>query len=266
MSSKIIIERTGAITTITINRPAARNACDLETLHLLVDAFAEFERDPGQHVAVLTGADGMFCAGGDLKELSVGKGIGYAWAGDKGPLQRRPSKPVIAAVHGHAVAAGLALAVWCDLRVIDDSAVFGVFCRRFGAPMTNGASVRLPRLIGESAALDMFLTGRPVEAREAMEIGLANRLAPKGQTVSMAQALAAEIAAFPQVCLRSDRESMLGQWGMPEDEAIRREVRFGQAAFQEESQAGAARFVRGEGRHGDFGAAGGALPPGGNGA
>jgi len=264
MHSKLIIERTGVVTTITINRPEVRNACDLETLSLLAQAFAQFDQDPGQHVAVLTGANGVFCAGADLKELSTGKGIGYAWADDQAPLQQRLSKPVIAAVHGHAVAAGLALAVWCDLRVVDESAVFGVFCRRFGAPMTNGASVRLPRLIGESAALDMFLTGRPVDAREAMAIGLANRLAPKGNAVRTAVALACEIASFPQICLRSDRASLIGQWGMLEGEAIQREVDFGQAAFREESQAGAARFARGEGRHGDFRAAGGALPSGGN--
>ena len=253
MGSKLIIERTDAITTITINRPEARNACDLETLHLLVEAFADFDKDPNQHVAVLTGANGVFCAGGDLKELSNGTGIGFAWAGNDGPLQRRVSKPVIAAVHGHAVAAGLALTVWCDLRVVDETAVFGVFCRRFGAPMTNGASVRLPRLIGESAALDMFLTGRPVDAKEAMAMGLANRLVPAGGAVAAAFALAKEIASFPQVCLRSDRQALLGHWGMSEDEAIRQEVRLGQAAFKEESQAGAASFVRGEGRHGAFG-------------
>lgn len=252
MPEKLIVERDGNVTTITINRPEARNACDLETLHSLHAAFTAFDADPSQHVAVLTGSQGMFCAGGDLKELSTGKGIGFAWAGDSGPLQRRLSKPVIAAVQGHAVAAGLALAVWCDLRVVDDTAVFGVFCRRFGAPMTNGASVRLTRQIGESHALDMFLTGRAVDAKEALVMGLANRLVPAGEAIAAAQKLAHDIAAFPQVCLRSDRQSMLGQWDLPEDQAIVREVQLGKAAFRDESQLGAASFVQGKGRHGKF--------------
>jgi enoyl-CoA hydratase len=253
LATKVLTERSGPVTTVAINRPEARNACDRETLALLWDAFGAFEADPEQRVAVLTGTGGSFCAGADLKELAAGTGIGFAWAGeDHGLTRRRLTKPVIAAVEGHAVAAGLALAVWCDVRVVDETAVFGVFCRRFGAPMTNGACVRLPRLIGESRALDMFLTGRPVDAREALAIGLANRLVPASTARAAAEALAHEIAAFPQICLRSDRAALLEQWGLSEEEAIRHEVALGQAAFREETRAGAARFAGGAGRHGAF--------------
>jgi enoyl-CoA hydratase len=251
--AKVLVERKGPVTTVVINRPEARNACDQETLALLWDAFQAFDADPAQSVAVLTGAGGAFCAGADLKELSTGVGIGFAWAGsDRGLTRHQPSKPVIAAVEGHAVAAGLALAVWCDLRVADETAVFGVFCRRFGVPMTNGATVRLPRLIGQSRALDMYLTGRPVAAKEAYEIGLVNRLVPQGTARAAAEQLAAEIAAFPQVCLRSDREALLRQWDLGEEDAIRLEVELGQEAFRVESQAGASRFAAGTGRHGVF--------------
>jgi enoyl-CoA hydratase len=253
MAAKVLVEQAGTVTTVTINRPEVRNACDAETLDLLWTAFQAFEADPEHRVAVLTGAGGSFCAGADLKELAGGKGIGFAWAGeDRGLTHRRLNKPVIAAVEGHAVAGGLGLAVWCDLRVIDETAVFGVFCRRFGVPMVNGASTRLPRLIGEARALDMYLTGRPVDAREAMTMGLANRLVPAGTTVASAQALAREIAGFPQVCLLSDRAAIMGQWGLSEEDAICREVALGQGAFQEESRSGASRFVSGSGRHGGF--------------
>lgn len=251
--SKVLVERKGPVTTVIINRSEARNACDQETLGLLWDAFQAFDADPDQSVAVLTGAGGAFCAGADLKELSTGVGIGFAWAGaDRGLTRHQPSKPVIAAVEGHAVAAGLALAVWADLRVVDETAVFGVFCRRFGAPMTNGAAVRLPRLIGQSRALDMFLTGRPVTAKEAYEIGLANRLVPKGTARVAAEQLAADLAGFPQVCMRSDREAMLRQWDLAEEDAIRLEVELGAEAFRAETQAGAGRFAAGTGRHGVF--------------
>jgi enoyl-CoA hydratase len=251
--AKVLTDRNGAVVTISINRPEVRNACDLETMGLLWNAFQEFAADADCRVAVLTGVGGSFCAGADLKELSTGKGIGFAWAGeDKGLTRHRLTKPVIAAVEGHAVAGGLGLATWCDLRVIDDTAVFGVFCRRFGVPMTNGSSIRLPRIIGEARALDMFLTGRPVDAQEAMAIGLANRLVPTGTTVAATQALAQEIAAFPQLCLRSDRTSLIEHWDFGEQEAIEREVALGQAAFREESQIGAGRFARGRGRHGEF--------------
>jgi enoyl-CoA hydratase len=251
--SKVLIEKVGRVTTIEINRAEVRNACDARTVELLRDAFRDFDSDSEQHVAVLAGKGGSFCAGADLKELAEGKGVAFAWADEtRGLTRSRLSKPVIAAVEGHAVAAGLALAVWCDLRVIDNTAVFGVFCRRYGVPMTNGASIRLPRLIGESRALDMFLTGRAVNAEEAMAIGLANRLAPRGMALREAVKLADEIAAFPQLCLRSDRTSLVGQWGMAEDEAIKREIALGQDAFREESRAGASRFVSGTGRHGRF--------------
>ena len=253
MADKLLVERTGPVTTMVINRPEVRNACDQETISLLWEAFHDFESDPQQRVAVLTGAGGIFCAGADLKELSTGKGIGFAWAGpERGITRRQLNKPVIAAVEGHAVAAGLALAVWCDLRVADETAVFGVFCRRFGVPMTNGASIRLPRLIGQSRALDMYLTGRGVDAQEAHAMGLANRLVAKGTARKAAEALALEIAAFPQTCLRSDRQALLRQWDMPEEEAIRLEVELGQTAFREEAQTGAGRFTDGTGRHGTF--------------
>ncbi|HEX2888448.1 crotonase/enoyl-CoA hydratase family protein [Vineibacter terrae] len=252
-SGKILVEKSGQVTTIVLNRPDVRNACDLETLTLLREAFQAFEEDEAARVAVLTGNGGSFCAGADLKELATGRSIGFAWAGsDEGPLKRFLSKPVIAAVSGHALAAGLALAIWCDLRVADDSAVFGVFCRRWGAPMTNGATVRLPRLIGQSRALDMLLTGRAVHAEEALSIGLVNRLVPTGTARAAAEALAAEIAAFPQVCMLADRASALEQWSLPDHEAIQIEARYGQQAFRLETQAGAQRFAEGAGRHGQF--------------
>ena len=250
---KLIVERDGPVTIVTINRPEVRNACDQETLALMREAFRAFEADPEARAAVVTGAGGAFCAGADLKELAAGSGVGFGWAGSEdGPLRDRPSKPVVAAVEGHAVAAGLALAVWCDLRVVSETAVFGVFCRRWGAPMTNGATVRLPRLIGHSRALDMLLTGRPVEAGEALAIGLANRLVPAGEARAAALALAHELAGFPPLALRADRDSSYRQWELTDAEAIAVEMALGQRAFREETQAGAARFATGAGRHGRF--------------
>ena len=197
-TDSVLVARDEVIWTVTINRPRARNACDMATVKRLHDVFAAFEADDGARAAVLAGAaGGDFCAGADLHELSSGSSIGFSWAGeDKGLTRRQTTKPVIAAVHGHAVAAGLALAVWCDLRVADATAVFGVFCRRYGGPMPNGATVRLPRLIGQSRALDMMLTGRAVAAEEAFAIGLANRLVPAGEALPAAQALARELAVF----------------------------------------------------------------------
>lgn len=250
---KVLISRNGPVTTVTINRPEIRNACDMETVRTLHDAFAEFEDDGDARVAILTGQGEDFCAGADLSELATGKSIGFSWAGiDKGLTRRRPAKPVIAAVEGHAVAAGLALVVWCDLRVASETAIFGVFCRRFGGPMPNGCTVRLPRLIGESRALDMLLTGRPVAAQEALSIGLVNRLIKRGGALAAAEKLASELANFPQLAMLSDRASAISQWDYTENEAIKREIEGSKPAFELEFQSGAERFVRGEGRHGQF--------------
>lgn len=251
-SHDVLVERNGPVTTVIINRPDARNACRVETVKALHDAFMAFEADDAAMVAVLTGQAGSFCAGADLKELASGAAIGFCWAGeDKGVTRRSLAKPVIAAVEGHAVAAGLALAVWCDLRVADETAVFGVFCRRYGGPMPNGCTVRLPRLIGQSRALDMMLTGRAVDAHEAYAIGLANRLVKKGEARREAERLALDLAALPQVAMLSDRSSLLQQWDFPEDEAIRREIAGSAAAMQQGFQSGAQRFVTGTGRHGE---------------
>lgn len=250
---KVLVEQRDAVTCVEINRPNARNACDIETVQTLHDVFAEFEDDDGARVGVLTGADETFCAGADLAELASGASIGFCWAGtDKGVTRRRLGKPVIAAVEGHAVAAGLALAVWCDLRVASETAVFGVFCRRFGGPMPNGCTVRLPRIIGEGRALDMLLTGRPVRAQEAYSIGLADRLVPAGQAKSEALALAQQLANFPQLAMLSDRASTISQWDYPEAEAIEREIEGSRPAFEQQFQSGASRFVGGVGRHGKF--------------
>jgi enoyl-CoA hydratase len=247
---EVLVERDGPVTTVIINRPHARNACTVATVKALHDAFVAFEADPDARVAVLTSAGNAFCAGADLKEMATGAALGFCWAGeDKGVTRRMLSKPVIAAVSGHAVAAGLALAVWCDLRVADATAVFGVFCRRYGEPMPNGCTVRLPRLIGQSRALDMMLTGRAVDANEAYAIGLANRLVPAGQARAAAESLAHELADLPQVAMLSDRASLIDQWSWPEEEAIRREISGSAAAFAEGFQAGAGRFVAGAGRH-----------------
>ncbi|MBT3534154.1 MAG: crotonase/enoyl-CoA hydratase family protein, partial [Rhodospirillaceae bacterium] len=214
---KVLVDQDGPVTTVTINRPAAKNACDVETVQTLHDVFMAFEADDDARVAILTGADGAFCAGADLAELATGASIGFYWAGkDRGLTRRRLAKPVIAAVEGHAVAAGLALAVWCDLRVASATAVFGVFCRRFGGPMPNGCTVRLPRIIGESRALDMLMTGRAVGADEAMAMGLADRLAPAGGALAAARELAGQLANFPQLAMLSDRASPIDQWNYPE--------------------------------------------------
>lgn len=252
MSSETVrVSRTGPVTTVVIDRPHARNACDMATVQRLHDVFAAFEADSEARVAILTGAGDTFCAGADLDELASGASIGFCWAGeDKGVTRRRLKKPVIAAVEGHAVAAGLALAVWCDMRVAGDTAIFGVFCRRFGGPMPNGCTVRLPRIIGESRALDMLMTGRPVEAEEAHRIGLADRLVPAGQARAAAEELAAQLASFPQLAMLSDRYSAITQWDFPEEEAIRREIDGSRPAFEQEFQSGAGRFVGGAGRHG----------------
>ncbi|MFI7693571.1 crotonase/enoyl-CoA hydratase family protein [Nonomuraea sp. NPDC049655] len=242
------VEREGPVTTVVISRPEARNAVDRKTADALTDAFAGFERSDAA-VAVLWGEGGTFCAGADLKALD--NHVGEDGDGPMGPTRMRLSKPVIAAVAGHAVAGGLELALWCDLRVAEEDAVFGVFCRRWGVPLIDGGTVRLPRLVGASRAMDMILTGRAVSAPEARDMGLVNRLVPTGTARRHAEELAARIAAFPQACLRGDRLSLLEQHGLPEDEAMRNELRHGLVSLPDAAE-GAARFAAGAGRHGDL--------------
>ncbi|MBX7548325.1 crotonase/enoyl-CoA hydratase family protein [Streptomyces sp. tea 10] len=247
------VEREGYVTTVVLSRPGYRNAVDGPTAAELAAAFREFEADDSARVAVLWGEGGTFCAGADLKAIGTARGNRVAEDGDApmGPTRMRLSKPVIAAVAGHAVAGGLELALWCDLRIAEEDAVFGVFCRRWGVPLIDGGTVRLPRLIGASRAMDLILTGRPVPAREAYEMGLANRVVPAGSARAEAEALAAEIARFPQACLRSDRASVLDQQGLTEEAALRTELRHGMGVLAQSTQ-GAARFASGAGRHGSF--------------
>ncbi|GAB93571.1 crotonase/enoyl-CoA hydratase family protein [Gordonia rhizosphera] len=248
-----IIERTdGAVRLIGINRPQVRNAVDRRTADALTDAFRRFDADDSVAVAVLFGEGGTFCAGADLKAIAAGDPNRTDEDGDgpMGPTRMRLSKPVIAAVSGHAVAGGLELALWADMRVVDDDAVFGVFCRRWGVPLIDGGTVRLPRLIGESRAMDLILTGRAVGAAEALDIGLANRVVPKGSSLAEAVRLAAEIVQFPQTCLRNDRLSVLEQAGVDEPAAMRNEFRHGLRSLTADTIAGAQRFAVGAGRHG----------------
>ncbi|MBW8705120.1 Carnitinyl-CoA dehydratase [Streptomyces sp. MBT84] len=247
------IERQGYVTTVVLSRREARNAVDGPTAAALAAAFREFEADASARVAVLWGEGGTFCAGADLKAVGTRRGNRVAQDGDgpMGPTRLRLSKPVIAAVAGHAVAGGLELALWCDLRVAEQDAVFGVFCRRWGVPLVDGGTVRLPRLIGTSRAMDMILTGRPVTAQEAAETGLANRVVPTGRSRAEAEELAASIARFPQACLRGDRASVLDQEGLEEAAAMRGELRYGMDVLAEGLE-GAARFSSGAGRHGSF--------------
>ncbi|OBH44780.1 crotonase/enoyl-CoA hydratase family protein [Mycobacterium mantenii] len=251
MTDPVRIERNGAVTTVIINRPAARNAVNGPTAAALHSAFEEFDRDDTASVAVLWGDNGTFCAGADLKAFDTpdANAVHRTGPGPMGPSRMVLSKPVIAAVSGYAVAGGLELAIWCDLRVAEEDAVFGVFCRRWGVPLIDGGTVRLPRLIGQSRALDMILTGRGVKADEALAMGLANRVVPKGQARQAAEELAAQLAALPQECMRSDRLSALHQWGLPEADALDFEFasmhRVSAVAMQ-----GARRFAAGAGRHG----------------
>jgi enoyl-CoA hydratase len=280
MSVQVV--RNGPVTTVIIDRPQARNAVDGPTAMALYEAFAEFDRDDSASVAVLCGDHGTFCAGADLKAIGTpdanptqpmgrdsdvagpaapgsdvagpaapGSDVaGPAALGPMGPTRMVLSKPVIAAVSGYAVAGGLELALWCDLRVVEQDAVFGVFCRRWGVPLIDGGTVRLPRLIGHSRAMDMILTGRPVEATEALAIGLANRVVPTGQSREAAEELAAELARSPQGCLRADRLSVLYQWGHSEAAAL--DFEFGSLSrVAAEAVAGAKRFADGAGRHGE---------------
>lgn len=253
MSDPILIERRGAVTVVVLNRPEQRNAVDPATGVALRAAFEAFEADAEARVAVLTGAGGVFCAGADLKAVAQSTARYSAdGPGHMGPTRMLLSKPVIAAVEGHAVAGGLELALWADLRVAAETAVFGVFCRRWGVPLVDGGTVRLPRLIGHSRALDMILTGRPVEAEEALAFGLANRLVPEGQALAAAIELAEAIARFPQACLGIDRTSTYTQWGLPLPDALRHEGLSADQAILTAAQAGATRFAEGRGRGGDF--------------
>jgi enoyl-CoA hydratase len=253
MSDGVRIERDGPVTTVVLSRPERRNAVDRPTAQALADAFREFEADPDVLVAVLHGEGGVFCAGADLKALGTPEGNVVSTDGDgpMGPTRLRLSKPVIAAVAGHAVAGGLELALWCDLRVAEENAVFGVFCRRWGVPLIDGGTVRLPRLIGTSRAMDIVLTGRPVGAQEALDFGLVNRVVPPGQSRAAAEALARELCRFPQTCMREDRLSLLEQDGLSEDAAIANELEHGMRSLAEVQQ-GLERFLAGAGRHGSF--------------
>src|SRR5580704_5816602 len=243
----VLVERDGPVTIVSINRPHCRNAVDGATARKLYDAFLAFDADNEASVAVFTGTGGYFCAGADLKAVARGDREkkrevgGHDSIAPMGPSRLRLSKPVIAAVEGFAVAGGMELALWADMRVVAEDATFGIFCRRFGVPLIDLGTIRLPRLIGHSQAIDLILTGRPVGGTEALQMGLANRLVPKGETRAHAIALAHDIARFPQVCLHADRLSALRQWDLSEEEAI-----------AGETLAGAARFSSGAGRHGAF--------------
>jgi enoyl-CoA hydratase len=253
VSDAVRVERDGPVTTVLLRRAERRNAVDGPTALALADAFRAFEADSDAAVAVLHGEGGVFCAGADLKAVGTEHGNRVDAGGDApmGPTRMRLSKPVIAAVAGHAVAGGLELALWCDLRVVEEDAVFGVFCRRWGVPLIDGGTVRLPRLIGASRAMDMVLTGRPVGAEEALAAGLANRVVGRGESRGAAEALAQELARFPQICMREDRLSLLEQDGLDEAAALANELRHGLRSLSE-VQAGLERFRAGEGRHGAF--------------
>lgn len=249
----ILTDIDGPLFVVTINRPERRNAVDRATADALSAAFRAFDADKDLSVAILTGAGGNFCAGADLKAVAGGQGnrIGTEGDGPMGPSRMMLSKPVIAAIEGHAVAGGLELALWCDLRVAARDATFGVYCRRFGVPLIDGGTVRLPRLIGASRAMDMILTGRGVGAEEAFAWGLANRLAAPGAALVEAKALAKDLARLPQVCMRNDRRSALTQWSFSEGEAIAAEFALGLKTLASgETLAGATRFKDGEGRGG----------------
>jgi enoyl-CoA hydratase len=253
MNPLLRVDRHGPVTVVTIDRPSRRNAVDRPTADALLEAFLAFEADGDAAVAVLTGADGTFCAGADLRAIAEGNGnrVTEDGPGPMGPTRLALTKPVIAAVEGHAVAGGLELAVWCDLRVAAADAVFGVYCRRFGVPLVDGGTVRLPRLVGSGRALDMILTGRGVGADEALSMGLVNRVVAPGHALESAVAWAGEIAELPQVCLRNDRRSAVDQWSLSESEALAAETRLGLESLRSgEAVTGAARFAGGAGRGG----------------
>ena len=250
-------EKKGPVTTVILSRPEVRNAVDRSTARALADAFRLFEKDKEAKVAVFFGEHGTFCAGADLKTIASrdrSSRLPNQFKGDgpMGPTRMVLSKPVIAAIAGYAVAGGLELALWCDLRVMEEDAILGVFCRRWGVPLIDGGTVRLPRLIGLSRALDLIITGRPVPAQEALAMGLVNRLVPKEKSRESAEKLALEISSFPQACLNTDRLSAYTQWGLPLKEAMRNEFQKGFSMVEAEGRAGAARFAKGAGRGGKF--------------
>lgn len=252
MPPTVLVSNVGPVTTVLINRPTVRNAVDRSTAQALADAFRTFDADDSARVAVLGGSGANFCAGADLKAFSAGDGNRLEASGDgpMGPSRMQLSKPVIAAVAGFAVAGGLELACWCDLRVVEQSATFGVFCRRWGVPLIDGGTVRLPQLVGLGVALDLILTGRAVDAAEALRIGLATRVVPDGTALAQAQALAGELARLPQDCLRNDRLSVLAAWGQPLVQALETEWKYGVASLESGAAEGARRFTDGSGRHG----------------
>lgn len=254
-NKSVLIERDGKVLIVTINRPHARNAVDEATAQGLAEAFQSFDCESELSVAILTGAQGTFCAGADLREIAAGKRgpVDPSGSGPMGPTWLLLSKPVIAAIEGHAVAGGLELALWCDLRVAARDATFGVFNRRWGVPLIDLGTVRLPRVIGQSRALDLILTGRAVGADEALSMGLVNRMVEKGKTLEAARELAGSLAEFPQEGLRGDRMSLYEQWSLPWDQARANELEHGLRAMSSgEAVAGAGRFASGAGRHGSF--------------
>jgi len=248
------VERAGEVTTVVIDRPARRNAVDRATAEALAEAFRDFEGDDDARAAVLWGDHGTFCAGADLQAIAAGDPNRLAPTGDgpMGPSRMALTKPVIAAIAGHAVAGGLELALWCDLRVCEDDAVLGVFCRRWGVPLIDGGTARLPRVVGLGRALDLILTGRPVDAREALAMGLVNRVVPRGESRAAAEGLARAIAAFPQACVRADRTSTYAGLALPLPEALAQEFERGAEALAQGAVAGAERFTAGAGRHGRY--------------
>ena len=248
------VEKNGPVTTVVLSRPEVRNAVDRETAQALADAFRDFDADLEARVGVLFGDNGAFCAGADLKSIAAGDQNRTEATGDgpMGPTRMTLGKPVVAAISGYAVAGGLELALWCDLRVMELDAVLGVFCRRWGIPLIDGGTVRLPRLIGLSRALDLILTGRPVGATEALDIGLVHRVVPKGTARDSAEQLARELAEFPQVCMRGDRISAYEQFDLSFEQAMANEFKHGRSALAEETSAGAKKFAGGAGRHSAF--------------
>jgi len=258
----VLVERDGPVTVVTLNRPDARNAVNNDTARALIQAFEAFDREPTASVAVFTGAEGAFCAGGDLKEVAATGAREWLQdlhipdddtefpRGPMGPSRMDLSKPVIAAVSGPATAGGTELALWCDIRVMEESAYFGIYCRRWGIPLLDGGTVRMPRLVGQGRAMEIILTGRKVPAEEALAIGLCEKVVPDGQALAAATEMAHLISDFPQECVRTDLRSVKAQYGLPVKDALRREWRSGVASMRDEGVSGAGRFVAGAGRSG----------------
>ncbi len=252
--SVVLVEKDGPVTIVSINRPEVRNCVDNATSKALVEAWRDFDQDENQRVGVFAGVDTGFCAGADLKAKADGevRPVTETSDGPMGPSRMTLSKPVIAAISGHAVAGGLELALWCDMRVAEEDTILGVYCRRWGVPLVDGGTIRLPRLIGLGHAMDLILTGRGVHADEALQMGLVNRVVSKGKAREEAVALAHQLCRFPQICMNSDRLSAIEQFGMSLDDAIIHEFRRGQEALKKEALDGAARFAEGKGRGGGF--------------